>query len=263
MIRGARRDVVTWFGLIVSSTSCGRIDFAPVGANLSYRAVVVADEPVGYWRLDDSGPIAHDEMAHMDGTFSGTCTQGVPGLIDDADPATLFDGTSCFVMLGNELTVLGTAPYSIEAWVSQRPGGADFQNIVSREARTAAGPADGYALLVAPLASNSLYFERAIGSQNQLTMRQSVASGTIIHAVAVYTGAEMQMWKDGVLVAAQADARPMGTYPAPTLIGAAMEGGLLAPWNGVIDEVALYDKELTPAQIHLHHEVGISRRRDP
>src|SRR3954470_6299940 len=45
---------------------------------VTYREAVIADAPIGYWRLGDTGAIARDEMGHFDGTYTGTgCAFGV------------------------------------------------------------------------------------------------------------------------------------------------------------------------------------------
>lgn len=83
--------------------SCGRYDFRVVsdapGAT-TYRAAVLADQPVAYWRLDDTDMIARDQLGTNAGTYSGGCTLSVPGAItSDSDTAVGFDGTTCEVDL--------------------------------------------------------------------------------------------------------------------------------------------------------------------
>ena len=59
-----------------------------------YREVVLADRPVGYWRLDEkSGNIAHDSSGnHHDGTIGARVVLGKPGLISDVSASPEFTG---------------------------------------------------------------------------------------------------------------------------------------------------------------------------
>ncbi|MDB4955539.1 MAG: Autotransporter adhesin [Myxococcales bacterium] len=246
---------------MMSLAGCGRVRFeaAPVDgaldtAKLTYRNAVVADAPLAYWRLG-AGAIARDEMGRFDGMFGGVCTS-VSGLIaGDSDSAILFDGASCSVSVGMQLDFPGTAPYSIEAWFSKTPGGNNYQNLFSRETRNV-NPIDGYALLVAKLPPAGLYLERVVSTQNRLTNRFLPVDNTTIHAVGVYTGSEMQLWQDGVLLTTLSDTRVMATSNARALIGAGFDASISQFFNGTLDEVAIYDKALTIDQIKLHHEVG-------
>lgn len=60
----------------------------------AYRASVMADSPVAYWRLgESSGTTAEDEMETYDGTYVGSPTLGASGPIS-GKLAVEFDGTN-------------------------------------------------------------------------------------------------------------------------------------------------------------------------
>ncbi len=255
---------------------CGRVDFAPsrdgaagpadIGpaddtALLTYRAAVLADHPLAYWRMADLGATAHDEMGSFDGTYAGTCQPGVAGaLAGDPDPAVAFDGTSCCVTIGDVLSFTGTAPFSLEAWVQHvNNAGEPFQMIVSRESRSS-GPIDGYALVDGRDAPSGLYAERAIAATNDLTAHDPFPDATYVHVVSAYDGAMLRLYTNGALVQTAPDARAMPTFSAITRLGCQpdMTGQY---FTGTIDEVAIYDQALDPARIALHHDIGVSGPR--
>ncbi|HEX7700179.1 MAG TPA: hypothetical protein VF403_05645 [Kofleriaceae bacterium] len=103
-------------------TAC-RLNFDDVGRSVdapslsSYEQAVIADHPIAYWRLDDTGTIAHDELGMHDGNFSSGVTTGVAGaLVDDPDRATSFDGivgeatTTTGISFPNSSPRIGGAP---------------------------------------------------------------------------------------------------------------------------------------------------------
>src|SRR5258706_14035887 len=49
----------------------------PDGSPLTYRAAVIADAPLAYWRLGDVGKNAPDEMGPHHGTYSDTCAHNL------------------------------------------------------------------------------------------------------------------------------------------------------------------------------------------
>src|SRR5262249_20505264 len=60
-----------------------------------YRSIVLADQPVGYWRLGERrGPVARDETCHRDhGTYHGRVRYAEAGaLVRDPDGAARLNG---------------------------------------------------------------------------------------------------------------------------------------------------------------------------
>src|SRR5687767_7829365 len=91
--------------------------FTIAGASANYSSEVLADSPLGYWRLGESaGPLASDSSGNgLNGTYSGPGL-GAPGAIDgDSDTAATFDGDDYV----NLPTYAGLEPalVSAEAWV--------------------------------------------------------------------------------------------------------------------------------------------------
>src|SRR5262249_41512602 len=92
---------------------------APAGwADFVYSSVILADNPVGYWRLGeppaqttafDSSPFGRN------GTYNGAVTRGVPGaIVDDPNTAAAFSGG--FVSIpGGPFNFANN--FSLEAWV--------------------------------------------------------------------------------------------------------------------------------------------------
>jgi hypothetical protein len=112
------------FGVVTSSVVSLTVVPAPT---YPFGQQVLADHPLGYWRLDEaSGAIAHDYLAGDNGTFTPRVLLGQPGdnLIDTHKAAifgTLLSSNSCATNLAVDFSTTGNATFSAAAWVN---GGA-------------------------------------------------------------------------------------------------------------------------------------------
>jgi len=220
---------------------------APGEGPAGYRDVVLADQPIAYWRLGDTDGTARDELGHYDGTYSGACMHGVAGI--DGNGALGLDGRTCEVVLPDALEFPNTEPYAVEAWIEEPGPVTAFRVVFSKESRNM-GPVDGYALVDS---STGAYFERAILPSAPTTAHEMHAFGSYVHLVGVYDGASFVMYVDGQPGQAVADARAMPTYSADALIGADLDGDF---FTGSLDEVAIYDHVLAADRIALHYAIG-------
>jgi len=216
---------------------------------LDYHDTVLVDGPLAYWRLGGQAVVARDELGRDDGQYSGACTLGATGAVAN-DTAVTFDGASCKVVLGTGYGFTDLAPFTLEAWVSLAPGGAQFRNILGAQTRDALNPIDGYALIIAP---GGLTLERSIAGTNFKTPVFALADGAFAHVVATYDGATTRTFVDGALVGTMPDTRPMPAYSTPLQIGASVTGNYIA---GTIDEVAIYDTALTSERIAAHRDAA-------
>ena len=216
---------------------------------------VLADGPVGYWRLGEaSGTTAGDAAVPADdGTYVGAPTLGVTGLVSGIDTAVDFDGTDDTVTAS--LTGMSTTLRTVELWFS-----AD--TVVSRQVLAqVSNPASGVAVY---LDGTDLWISSWNATQGTISGSTTVAAGTTYHLVVVYdTAGTFEAYLDGSATAAITVAGATGT------LGAAMDvtiGSVTADiefhdgpgaggnfFDGVIDEVAVYDTVLTTTRITAHN----------
>ena len=189
-------------------------------------------------------------MGNFDGTYVGGCTLGVPGVVAN-ETAVGFDGATCTVDLGDNFKFLNQAPFSIEAWVRTNALAGNFGHLFSKEMRTSA-PVNGYAMVFEN--PTSVYVERAVSSKNQRTNDALVTTGVFTHVVATYDGVNQRVYVDGKATAAVvADSASLMDVAESAFIGSA---GASNFFKGDIDEVAVYDKALTPTQVATHHDAA-------
>ncbi len=250
----------------------GRLDWGvhnydPVGAP-SYIDTVLADGPIHYWRFEETSTtqpaLDQGTIGGNDGIYTGGITLNQPSASVNLGKAALFDGASgTFVDAG--LFHPGDS-VTVEAWVNLDPAAnKDFHSAVSRwdgsyELDVNQGTGD-QANFVARNATNAFGLS---ASADPLTR------GAWHHLVGVFDGATgtLTTYLDGAAgtsVALGGVLQNAGPTPDRLLIGATRTG--IDPssynWTGLIDEVAIYDHALTPAEIQAHIDSLSAANIDP
>lgn len=228
---------------------------AAVDAGLSaYGMIVVGDQPVAYWPLDDlpGATTIREVMNVAPGLVAGSCVLGVPGAMAN-DTAIGFDGITCFIDVGDHqrLQFAGTQPYTLEAWVSSMASTGTFFHIFTRERRGGNGPQDGYAMLLR--SPTTVFNERTVANANITTQPDAtITSQMWHHLVATYDGAVLLQYVDGGAISqSMGTTAMMPAFTKSAYIGASGDGTSL--FAGVIDEVAVYDHALMPDRIAAHY----------
>jgi hypothetical protein len=131
------RTAIRWIAVPVLSTLAVMglpvlpgLDLLGRAQALDYRSTVLADGPMAYWRMGDTGGGWADETGSVGpGTWSGSKHQGQPGAIaGDTDTATSLDaGASVYI---DPNTALSTAQFTAESWVKTAPGSTGLQSIL-------------------------------------------------------------------------------------------------------------------------------------
>ncbi len=217
-----------------------------------YRAAVMADRPVGYWRLGDpSAAVAVDEIQKHDGIYGkvdGGFAFGVPGaLAGDPNGAVRFFGAA-EIVVGNAFGFPNAAPFSIEMWVNADPlgDGGFYERIVSNEA-----PKEGYHVELGPPGKIGIVLHGADASTGVVA---TLSFGSFVHVVCVRDAGSMKVYLDGALAAQLANPPTIAATTDKFTIGGASYGTDL--FRGTLDEVAIYDVALTATQIQAHYAAG-------
>lgn len=219
-------------------------------AGCDYAAQVLADTPVGYWRLDELvTPDAYDATLNgNDGLYVLGVTLGVPGAFAQSGTAAQLDGTGR-VDLGDRFDFPGTASFSLEAWVNPGDGGTGallgkFDYLGMEYV--------GYNLYVS--ASGPVSFSRRPGG---LAQASSLRPNVFTHVVAAYDGVTMRLYIDGAVQDNQDHMGAIADVASPFFIG---DAASWANFNGTMDEVAVYDYALAPTQISDHYTCALGVR---
>jgi Concanavalin A-like lectin/glucanases superfamily len=220
-----------------------------------YANAVLADSPVAYFHLDEmSGAAAIDAAADgSNGTYLGNITLGQPGAFLDSGTSVGFAGSDAGLLLGDRFAFSGRAKFSLEAWIQPTSFDGNFHEIGSRW-RQPTGR-EGYTWYQA---NGNFGFERDasdaetsnIGVDNMLHLN------AWSHVVATYDGTTMVIYVDGLEQGSTTSTLSLPVVDLAAMIGAANGSPLATPFNGNIDEYAVYDHALAPDRVAAHYEAA-------
>ncbi len=230
----------------------------------AYDNEIDAGRPMFHWRLDESattfaadstlnGAIANNNNGVYPSTSPPAVAFGQPGaLVNDADRAIALNGTAS---LYSEFRQAAPTTFSIEAWfkTSTTTGGkiVGFGN----EQTTLSTQYDRHIIM---LNSGQLEFGVFPGRVEAVISPGRYNNNQWHYVVATLSSTGMRLYVDRVLVASgrvnSAQAYPFGGYWR--VGGDTVAGWLSAPtspfFRGAIDEVAVYNGDLTQGQINSH-----------
>ncbi|HEX4120514.1 MAG TPA: LamG domain-containing protein [Verrucomicrobiae bacterium] len=244
-----------------------------------YGAIIAADKPVAYWRLDEtSGSLAEDAVGTFDGTYTpgaGTVIYGAPsGIPHTTDSAVILsNGAAIQVPWAPELNP--DTAWSVETWVqpsSLAANQGDYRIVLSSEYNqypTLYGwyiyqqPANNF--IFVPQPANAFIIA---GPNDPATTNQLVA-GDWYHLVVTDDTTNFTVYVNGQAIAGA----PLASVPFTpdgdgiNAIGTAAIGGLddgnfvigqrtdaqFGTFEGTIDDTAVYNYALSPQQIASHY----------
>jgi len=200
------------------------------------------------WKFDEgSGPTTADSSGNGNtGTLEGGCVW-VPGR---SGTAIQFNGTTSYVDCGNSATTNLLGSVSMSAWVKLN-GAAYDQKIGANQN----GFFGGYKLCI----YNSKVEFEVRDASNVAHLNRNIAGGTVMtvgtwyHVVGVYDDVNhiITTYVDGQLDRQMTGvpANALGSTTGSFIIGREPFDATLYFFNGIIDEVRVYNRVLTPTEI--------------
>ena len=226
-------------------------DVAPIVPSGGYRAAIMATSGlVGYWRIGEASTAspAADERGIHPGTYSGVVL-GQRGAVDDDNGAGRW-------VYGDYLSVPHAATlnladaWSIEAWVKLETVAAGLvRGIVGKGA-------GGYYLRVN--AAGNLELARS-NIQALTTSTTLLPAGAWTHVVGTKSGATSKLYINGVDRTGTVTNSTTANNTLPLTIGADADavGARRDFFAGSIDDVSLYSRALTPAEVLAHYDARL------
>ncbi len=221
---------------------------------------------MSYWRLGDTGATAVDETGLADGIYQNTPTS-VPGLLlTSADKAMDFDAASSehvsgLGAVGDYSFIQNTGVFSIEAIIQLRstPASTQYDIIANTPASAEKGFFFTWENIVG---TNTLRLAVAKGGApfavDAQAASNAIADTNPHHVVVTGDGSNVRFYVDGVQSGTataigtlstgdSTRVANIGRYPYST------PGGY---FDGIIDEVAIYDSQLVEADVIRHWAAG-------
>ncbi|MCC7451492.1 MAG: hypothetical protein IT324_29050, partial [Anaerolineae bacterium] len=215
----------------------------------SYPNTILADGPISYWRLGETGgTTAADVMGVNPGTITGGVTLGVTGaLASDGNPAMRFNGSNSYVNVPHNAVLNIKGDITLEAWANPAVLNSLDRMIVHK---------GGYQYRLGLNNSNKWYGRVYIsGSPYDVVAPTTAAVGRWDYIAMTRSGSTLTLYINGVAVATGTASGSLVTTSNALAIG--RKGSLSeAYFNGAIDEVAIYNKALTADQIAAHYNAG-------
>jgi hypothetical protein len=231
--------------------------------SFAFPAFTVSNSPVAYWRLNETNgsTTALDSVGGYNATYGSAVTPGVAG---PQPPDFLgFETTNTAALLTNGvnnswLTMpalnLNTNTVTITAWIYPLGSQAAYTGLVfCRGGNTVAGM--NYDATGANLGYTWNNDENTWGWSSGL---QPPANQWSFVAVVVQPAGTVAylLNTNGVQVATNAYPNPVQAFAETGTIGTDTYASAARTFNGVLDEVAVFNHALTPAQIQLLYENG-------
>lgn len=222
---------------------------------MGYREVVLADSPVWYSRVgESSGTTATDEVSGFNGTYVNTPTLGVTGaLVGDSDTAvTLAAASTEHITIPDDARFdFGTGDWSLELWVKQAANGQTSDWLFSKGGQ--------FSLFLN--SSGRLKTDNFTGSWS-VTSNAAVNGDTAWHhLVATRSGSTFALYRDGAAIAAtESGTVNLAANAVDVFIGVESSGS--NPFNGTIDEPAIYGTALSAARVLAHYQAGITEHHE-
>jgi len=222
-----------------------------------YYNAITADAPIAYWRLgESSGIVAIDEIGTYNGTYGGDVSVGQTSLIPtENDQSILFNGSSGAV--NGTGVPLGDNPttFSIEVIVKiiADNTGTSSQFIYDQRDETIGEHSIAFLYRES---TGKFAINKSPSTGNEFNSNLSVTLGQIYHLVYIEDGINRYLYINGVLDNSDALAEVYtGVATTGWSIGQlAWSTASGATFNGVIDDMSLYDYALTPAQVINHYD---------
>ncbi|MHC4153385.1 MAG: S8 family serine peptidase [Planctomycetota bacterium] len=212
--------------------------------------------PVAHWGFDEGdGNTAYDSAGNNDGNIYGAqwTTGQINGALD-------FNGVADYVQIADspELSFNGTEPFSVSLWFERLSDMPDNEYLLAKGFR--GDPENtNYALIIWD-SDNTLRWFWEYGSGTNVSLSGGITSiGRWYHAVGVWNGKTQIIYVNGTEKKAVVPAgMPDSSANRPVVIGGVKAGTSPAVYfNGIIDDVRVYDRALAAQEIWQLYQDGL------
>src|SRR3989339_2146970 len=213
----------------------------PVSVNII--ATPSANSPIGEWRFEEgTGTTAADTSG---GNNNGILVNSPTWLNGKVGKALQFDGLNTYVTISDSNVLDLTTGISIEAWVKT--------DVITTDGGPTRRVLDKGVYVLA--ASDQAYFKVVIGGANKGVGKAwtSADVNSWHHLIGTYDGATVKLYQDGTLAGQTSATGNIDVNGNPLIIG--RQGTSPAGrFDGVIDEVKIYNRALSASEVLEHYQ---------
>ncbi|MFA5389331.1 MAG: LamG-like jellyroll fold domain-containing protein, partial [Candidatus Omnitrophota bacterium] len=208
---------------------------------------------VGYWSFDDTNALGRDYSAYGN---NGTVT-GAVSATGMSSNALSFDGSGDYVTISNSPTLNPTSAITLEAWIKpvnittntyyeiMRQDSGDNRKLFAFQ--------NNGAYLTVGLNTGGSYWE----TDTPITASQ-FTDGAWHHVAFTYDSStgKARVYKDGVVLEEEDHSGVIAAETVSLIIGSSAGTGEF--FNGLMDEIRVYNRALTNAEINSHYSSGLN-----
>jgi len=230
--------------LKVISTGIQKWSILTNSGNGQSNSTVASDNLVGWWKFNEtSGNVATDSSGEGNNGTINNMAVGNIGVTGKTDLAHDFDGSDDDVSIPDSTSIRPNQNYSVSLWFKPTTVSGTYTHLVAKKGASIIS----YGIWISN--TNKLYFEVNDGSVHGLVGTTTITAGNWHYAVATYDGTDLKIYLNGSLESSTTSAGININYNTNSLfIGS---GAFNANFNGIIDDVRIYNYPLTLTEIQL------------
>ena len=223
--------------------SDAQVPDASDGAPLdSYAQAVLADKPIGYWRLDEKGgSVAFDFLGQgINGHYKAGVVLAQKGALT-GNAGVKIEGVS-EISFGDHFAFEGFAAFSLEGWFRPTTISGAMRYLFRK--RTGGTTPTGYH--VAFRDSTEFEFFRYVNGNADGPKRKPLPTYSWSHVVATFDGDQACLYVDGIAECKSSTKK----------IAVNQSSFVVANFVGGVDELAVYNQALTPERVKAHFQAA-------
>lgn len=243
------------FLVVLSLVACGRVGFdarddGGVNADAVHDSNTSGDalpsDLVAYFPLDGT-------LDDLVGGPAGTCVAGqcpVAEVAGHRSAGMRFDGGDDCVTVA-DVGQLAPAQITISIWANETGPLQARECQVSKRVDNAGSPLDTWQLETTGTAAQESFtsYHGGAGNDQMTSGLDAIHPGVWQHIVATYDGLNEHLYIDGVSINTAGNSSPLAYDTHPMQIGCDDNAGLGEHFQGVLDELRIYKRALSQAEI--------------
>lgn len=259
-----KHRIIQWFGILLAlglvAVSYWYFQvYAGVKTNVSPTGALTSGL-VGYWTFDGADTTSTTATDRSGSSNTGTLTGGPTVTTGKLGQALSFDGTDDYVSVSDATSLDLTTAITVSAWVYGRSWANSEANFILAKIDFSAGEHRSYQFQVETDGKLRFRFLEQASSDGSATAPAALDTNRWYYVTATYDRSNIKLYVDGALVNTTAETEALIPNNNQLSIGRAVRDNDtdFGEWDGSLDEVRVYNRALSAAEIQSLYALGTS-----